>query len=252
MALKKSRGLIIFDADDTLWETSSAYVKTREDFFSVLEKKGFNREEAISCFDSLEFKRRNHPTEKTSRHRFPESMLLTYSYLCGKYQKDFAPETEAELIRIGYNVYNHTYALFPDTESSLKSLVKNYILYVHTCGDPKIQNKKIQKHQKLLKAYFKRIEITPFKDVAAWKKIIDSSGFDIKDVWVVGDSLRADIKPALQLGANAVLRIKPQASVFDDTEIPHSPRFHMVHSLAEACVIIRAAHLEQDKEGRAL
>ena len=53
--------------------------------------------------------------------------------------------------------------------------------------------------------YFAHTAIVKEKDVAAYRRLVAERGFDPRDTWMIGNSPKSDINPALEAGLNAVL-----------------------------------------------
>jgi putative hydrolase of the HAD superfamily len=55
-----------------------------------------------------------------------------------------------------------------------------------------------------LKAYFEAVEIVPEKDEAVYRSIIANYELSNDTTWMIGNSPKSDINPALSAGINAV------------------------------------------------
>src|SRR5882672_5200204 len=78
---------VIFDADDTLWETQSLYSDSKNRFFLEMLRVGFPIGEVRDRFEKID----NENVSKFgfSKSRFPRSMRDTYSVFCAEYARPF-------------------------------------------------------------------------------------------------------------------------------------------------------------------
>jgi putative hydrolase of the HAD superfamily len=151
------------------------------------------------------------------------------------------PEEERELLLLGYEVYRCPVELYPHAREVLAELEDSgYNLYLYTGGDPDIQIQKLV--QSGLDRYFRpdRRFVTPFKDKIRLQQLIRSFGIPPSAAWMVGNSLRSDILPALELGLTAIHIPESEPWEYDHAVIPedYHPRFLSVSELREVPGII--------------
>jgi phosphoglycolate phosphatase-like HAD superfamily hydrolase len=73
---------VIFDGDDTLWETAPLYARAKQQFFGQMSSLGFDPREVESAFHNIDVV--NVDRLGFSKHRFPTSMAETYRLFCEK------------------------------------------------------------------------------------------------------------------------------------------------------------------------
>jgi putative hydrolase of the HAD superfamily len=139
----------------------------------------------------------------TSKH-FPQSFADTYAYFCAAYGITADPNRIKQLKRLGKSVYDFIAEPLPDMYETLKQLKREgHDLFLHTAGDESIQKKKIAQLQ--LSAFFEnRIFISRYKDTEALGRIMNEMHFDPTETWMIGNSLRTDIMPGLELGVQVI------------------------------------------------
>jgi putative hydrolase of the HAD superfamily len=193
------RGVVIFDADDTLWETQPLYEKAKQTFARKMAHLGFGRQEALTLLEDIDAK--NASLFGFSRRRFPRSMVQTYRQLCGLAGRRPRREVEKQVRAIGECVFRVLPEVYPGTRRALRALRRQFRLVLATKGDAAVQTRRIEALK--FKLLFDRIYLLRKKDSVEYRRIIRDLRADPKNVYVVGDSIRSDVNPALELGIRA-------------------------------------------------
>lgn len=167
--------------------------------------------------------------------RFPESFVKTYEYFCAVTGKE-KKKSEIELIReLGFSVFKIPVEPIPFMDETLQRLKgEGHELYLHTGGDAPNQLRKITQLE--LTTYFEhRIFITEHKDTTALSNILKTIDADPEITWMVGNSLRTDIKPALEKNINAIFIPAEMEWKYNDVKIKAKPKraFLTLNSLEE-------------------
>src|SRR6202051_3411629 len=97
---------------------------------------------------------------------------------------------------------------------TLAYLAERHRLILFTKGEAAEQAAKVERSG--LQIHFEAIEIVPEKDVATYRMLVNRHHVVKSHGWMVGNSPRSDINPALEAGLNAVF-------------IPHSATWEMEH-----------------------
>jgi putative hydrolase of the HAD superfamily len=194
------RGAIIFDGDDTLWQTQILYDQAKEDFFNLMVSEGFNRESVCQKFSEIDVA--NVKKYGFSKTRFPNSMMETYKFFCEQIQMPAKTDVLKRARAIGNSVFQRQPFMNPNVRHILKNLGKHYRIYLYTAGDKKVQSKRIKALG--VRQLFEAIIIPDIKNESKLRKVIIEKNLDIKSTWMVGNSLKSDIKPALNLGLRCI------------------------------------------------
>ena len=88
-------------------------------------------------------------------------------------------------------------------EETLDYLAPRHDLTLFTKGHPEEQRLKVDRSG--LGRYFAHTAIVKEKDAAAYRRLVAERGFDPRETWMIGNSPKSDINPALEAGLNAVL-----------------------------------------------
>lgn len=195
---------IIFNLDDTLAYCNRYFNQVIEEFADrmTLWFDSFTKEEIRQ--KQLEIDLESVDEHGLTSERFPESFIGTYEYFCDVTGKE-KDKSEMELLRkLGFEVFEIPVEPFPYMNETLKQLKEEgHELYLHTGGDEANQRRKITQLE--LTTYFEhRIFISEHKDTTALSDILKTIDADPKITWMVGNSLRTDIVPALEMGINAI------------------------------------------------
>ena len=168
---------------------------------------------------------------------FPQSMIDTYRYFQSVTGRPSSPLEEDQLWKLGNSVYELEIEPYPLMEETLDSLAsKGHELHLYTGGDAVIQLRKIESMR--LERYFdNRIYIRQHKNTDALEQILAGGSFDRDHTWMIGNSVRTDVLPALHCGINAVylkqeaewaynvipIDAKPRGALLTLTKLPQVP-----------------------------
>jgi len=97
---------------------------------------------------------------------------------------------------------------------TLAYLTERHRLILFTKGEPAEQSAKVQRSG--LQGFFEAIEIVPEKDTVTYSGLVNKHKIVKTQGWMIGNSPRSDINPAMKVGLNAVY-------------IPHQHTWHMEH-----------------------
>lgn len=135
---------------------------------------------------------------------FPQSFVDTYLYFSDMFGRPSAPVEVDMLWKLGRSVYEFDVEPYPFMEETLFELAsQGHDLHLYTGGELLIQQRKISQMQ--LERYFgTRIYVRSMKNSEAMAGILSEGKFDLGKTWMIGNSLRTDVIPALTNGINAI------------------------------------------------
>ena len=70
-----------------------------------------------------------------------------------------------------------------------------------------------------LRRHFSHVEVPPEKDEAAYRRLIEAAALDRKRAFMIGNSPRSDINPALRAGLRAVFIPHPHTWELEHEEV---------------------------------
>lgn len=188
--------IIGFDADDTLWENES-YFRATEDSFCRIMAPYLPEEE--SRHELFRTEMQNMVLYGYGVKAFILSMIETALRISGG--KVTAGET-GEIIGIGKKLLDHPVILIDRVEMVLKKLKPQYKLILATKGDLLDQERKLEKSG--LAKYFHHIEIMSDKHEKNYRKLIRHLDIRPEQFVMIGNSVKSDILPVLNIGAKAI------------------------------------------------
>jgi putative hydrolase of the HAD superfamily len=199
----RGRPTLLIDADDTLWENNVHFLEVTEHLLTALERFNVDRDEARARL--IETEAINIGLHGYGSRSFALSVVETFQSLCP--QEDGG--TAERLRSAAYAIFERdTLELREGAEEALKQLSRSHRLILVTKGDSEEQERKVECSG--LRQYFDRVEIVPEKDVSVYRDIVRRLRLDPSCTWMIGNSPRSDINPALAAGLNAILVPHPQ------------------------------------------
>jgi putative hydrolase of the HAD superfamily len=192
---------VIFDGDDTLWSTEQLYDDARSDARRVVAKSGLSGaswEELERRIDVQNVAKLGYSTE-----RFPTSCVQAYEELCGN--TGHTPDAAiVEQIRwAARSVFHRDPPLVPGVQETLSSLrSKGVRLALLTKGDRLLQLHRMERSGLL--DFFDVVEIVPEKSADVIRDVVAALGVDTGSAWMVGNSVRSDVLPAIDAGLRVV------------------------------------------------
>lgn len=191
------RNTLLIDADDTLWENNVFFEKLIEDFISLVEPCGFPRAYIRHILNETE--RKNIRQHGYGVRSFGRSLEETYLKLAEKMAKR---ETLA-LIHVRVTELERTPPKILDgVPETLAYLTERHRLILFTKGEPAEQAAKVERSG--LQGFFEAIEIVPEKDAETYTGLVHKHKIVKTQGWMIGNSPRSDINPAVRVGLNAV------------------------------------------------
>lgn len=186
---------IAFDADDTLWE-NEPYFRKNEAKFAKIVKDYIPEEEAINKIYEVEI--RNIPMYGYGVKAFILSLIECIMEITNN---KATPEQINQIIELGKEHLEEPVTVMPGVKKVLEILHGKYKLVVATKGDLLDQEKKLEKSG--LEKYFSHIEVMSEKKEENYLKLLKHIDCKPEEILMVGNSLKSDIVPILNLGGFA-------------------------------------------------
>ncbi len=219
--------VIGFDADDTLWENEPYYRDTEDIFCELLKdylpKDQINKELFDTEINNLEL-------YGYGIKAFTLSMVETAIRVSNS---KVTASTIKSIIELGKDQLNKPNHLLDGVNQVLETLKDKYKLIVATKGDLLDQEKKLKKSN-LLK-YFHHIEIMSDKQMDNYKDLIKHLDIEPNEIMMVGNSLKSDVVPILELGGYGVyipFHVTWQHEYHNEEEIKNE-KFYKINTIKE-------------------
>ncbi|MER7129002.1 HAD family hydrolase [Streptosporangium saharense] len=190
--------VLVFDADDTLWENNVLFERVIDDFLDWLEHPTLDRAALRAVLNDIE-------AANTAVHGYGSRVFLRSLGECFERLNE-RPVTERERRRIdelAVALVEHRVELVPGVAETLLDLGARHRLLLLTKGDPGEQRRKLDASE--LAHHFDGVHIVPEKDITAYLRLVEEHTLTPTSTWMIGNSPKSDIIPARQAGMNAVL-----------------------------------------------
>ena len=185
-----------FDADDTLWHNENIFESVHERYFALLSRHHDAQTVEKALFAT---EMRNLPLYGYGIKGFMLSAIETALSLS---RGDFSHGEIQEVIALGKRMLDHPVELLEGARETLEALSPAHRLVLITKGDLRDQERKLSKSG--LAGFFQAVEIVSEKDGGTYQRILDRHGIEASRFLMVGNSVKSDILPVLQLGSYGV------------------------------------------------
>lgn len=185
-----------FDADDTLWVNETYFREAEEKFANLLENY-----ETKNKVDQELFKMEMNNLELYGYgiKGFMLSMIESAMELSNNH---LPPQTITEILNLGKSMIARPVELLHGVEEVLQKLANKYRLIVLTKGDLLDQERKLERSG--LTKYFHHVEVLSDKKEENYKNLLDHLEINVNEFLMIGNSLKSDVIPILNIGARAV------------------------------------------------
>ena len=188
--------IIAFDADDTLWHNEHFYSETKKKFEKIISKYTGN-DRRVDYLDKLEEKNiayYGYGIKSFTLSMIEAAIEMTAGNISGK---------DIHLIlQLSKEMLDQELLLLDGVEETLSTLSERVPLMIITKGDL------FEQHRKVLRSgiadYFEYIEVVAEKTVDVYRALMHRYRITPEHFLMIGNSLRSDIQPLVQLGAQAV------------------------------------------------
>lgn len=207
---------LLIDADDTLWENNIYFERAIVRFISFLNHHEFSSEQVREVLNDVE--RECIVKHGYGLHSFAHALVDTFERLS---VEPVTPELHAQIQSFAHTVAGHPIEILPDVPETLQYLSNRHHLILMTKGAIVEQTGKIERAG--LKEYFAATEIVAEKDSAAYQTVIEKYELAHDSTWMVGNSPKSDINPALAAGLHAVFVPHGNTWVLEHDELNAAP-----------------------------
>ena len=188
---------LLFDADDTLWENNVYFERAITAFISYLDHRIHTHEEVREHLNTCE--RATIAQFGYGLKSFRRSLIACFEQLS---DGPITGEKHARIVSFAESIATEEIDLLPGVMETLHDLRRRHRLLLVTKGNPTEQIDKL--HRSGLKDLFAGVEVLPEKNAAAYRELVSRHRCVTGDTWMIGNSPRSDINPALAAGLNAV------------------------------------------------
>jgi len=188
---------LLIDADDTLWENNIYFERAIARFISFLNHHHYSPERVREILNDVE--RENIVTHGYGLHSFAHALVACFEKLSAD---PVSPEMHATIQSFAHAIADHPVEMLPNVPETLQHLSSRHHVILMTKGAFAEQSGKVERSG--LKDYFAAVEIVAEKDEAVYRSMVAKYGLSNDTTWMIGNSPKSDINPALAAGLNAV------------------------------------------------
>jgi putative hydrolase of the HAD superfamily len=202
-----TRQHLIIDADDTLWENNIYFEEAFDRFIEYLDHSTMSPDEVRGFLDEIELA--NIKVNGYGARNFARNMCVCFERLSERHV------TEEDLTRISSlaeQIIDQAVEIIDGVPETLEYLASRHDLTLFTKGHPEEQKLKIDRSE--LGVWFGHTAIVREKNKESYSVLVAERNLDPGRTWMIGNSPKSDINPALAAGLNAVF-------------VPHSRTWHL-------------------------
>jgi len=209
-----SQQTLLIDADDTLWENNIYFERAITSFISLLNHKVHTVEQVREHLNRCE--RATIAAHGYGVESFRRSLVDCFEQLS---ESTITPDRHAQIVSFTQAIASSEIELLPGVGETLEELSTRHRLIMVTKGNQVEQTDKLQRSG--LRPWFSAVEVLAEKNVPAYRALIAAHQCDCASTWMIGNSPKSDINPALAAGLNAVF-------------IPHDFTWVLEHEMVDA------------------
>jgi putative hydrolase of the HAD superfamily len=188
---------LIVDADDTLWENNIYFERAFEEFNDFLAHSSLRPQEVRAALDEIELV--NARIHGYGSKNFGRNLRECYHRLC---EREVCDGDLATVMSFAERILECPMEVIGGVPETLEYLSSRHELTLFTKGNRDEQKLKLDRSG--LAVYFAHTAIVKEKDCAAYSKLVTDRDLDPERSWMIGNSPKSDINPALECGLNAV------------------------------------------------
>jgi putative hydrolase of the HAD superfamily len=188
---------LLIDADDTLWENNIYFERAIADFISFLNHHEYTPAQVRTTLNEVE--RDCIVKHGYGMHSFAHALRDTFERLS---VEPLTPALHDTIHGFAHAIAEHPIEIRTGVAEALQYLAARHRLMLVTKGNITEQSSKVERSG--LKEYFAAVEIVAEKDAATYRDIAEKYALAPAVTWMIGNSPKSDINPALRAGLNAV------------------------------------------------
>jgi putative hydrolase of the HAD superfamily len=200
---------LIFDADDTLWENNIYFERAFDEFVEFLAHSTMSSTEVRAVLDEIEDV--NRLVHGYGALNFGRNLRQCYERLA---ERHIGAEDLECVTAFAARILEQPVELIDGVRETIEHLAARHELILFTKGHQEEQTLKIERSG--LGQFFRHTAIVKEKEPGAYRELVRECGLAPDDSWMIGNSPRSDINPALEAGLGAVY-------------IPHSRTWSLEH-----------------------
>jgi putative hydrolase of the HAD superfamily len=193
----KGAQTLLIDADDTLWENNIYFERAIANFISFLNHQEYSAEQVREVLNEVE--RECIISHGYGLHSFAHALAQTFERLA---VEPITPALHETIEGLTLTIAEHPIEIRPGVSETLQYLAGRHHLILMTKGAVPEQSGKVERSG--LRPFFSAVEIVEEKDPSTYQRVASERRLTLCSTWMVGNSPKSDINPALAARLNAV------------------------------------------------
>ena len=207
---------LLIDADDTLWENNVYFERAIAAFIGYLNHHTYTPDEVRKALNAVE--RETILAHGYGLTSFTRSLVTCYERLS---PKSVTEEKRRRIVDLAQTISEQEIELLPGVDETLAELAMRHRLILMTKGNHAEQADKLARSG--LAPHFSAVEIVAEKDPVTYREIIARHELAPHTSWMIGNSPKSDINPALDAGLHAVFLFHKDTWVLEHAEVTTAP-----------------------------
>jgi putative hydrolase of the HAD superfamily len=207
---------LLIDADDTLWENNIYFERAIASFIGFLDHHEYSPAQVRLALNAVE--RETILAHGYGLTSFTRSLTTCFERLS---PVPMTAEMREKVEGFARAIQTQEIELLPHVESTLNELAGRHHLILMTKGNQAEQADKLSRSG--LASCFAAVEIVVEKDPAAYCAVIQRHKVAARSAWMIGNSIKSDINPALAAGLHAVFLFHKDTWVLEHAELEAAP-----------------------------
>jgi putative hydrolase of the HAD superfamily len=191
------RQQLIIDADDTLWENNIYFERAFDDFCDFLAHSSMPPADVRAVLDEIETV--NNKVHGYGTANFARNLTECYHKLV---EREVRAQDIPRVMSFTEQILHHPIELIAGVPETLEYLSMRHDLTLFTKGNAEEQKLKLDRSA--LAIYFGHTAIVKEKNAESYRALIRERKLDTERTWMIGNSPKSDINPALEVGIKAV------------------------------------------------
>ena len=206
---------LLIDADDTLWENNIYFERAFDAFCDFLDHSALTPPQVRDVLNEIELV--NAKIHGYGSMNFGRNLQQAYQHLA---EREINDDDLRHVLALAQRILEQPIELIEGVEETLGYLSERHELTLFTKGNPDEQRMKVDRSE--LGRYFAHTAIVKEKDAAAYSRLVTERELARDSTWMIGNSPKSDINPALEAGLNAVLVPHPHTWVLEHQDLRES------------------------------
>jgi putative hydrolase of the HAD superfamily len=217
---------LIVDADDTLWENNIYFERAFDRFCAFLAHSHLTPIQVRAVLDEIEIA--NSKVHGYGSANFTRNLAQCFHQLA---ERQVSEQDIAAILALADDIVQQPIELLPGVQETLAYLSSRHDLTLFTKGNPEEQKLKLDRSG--LAVFFGHTAIVKEKNAQSYSLLVEQRKLEKTQTWMIGNSPKSDINPALEVGLNAVFIPHPHTWRLEHEQVQQSPKLILIERFSQ-------------------